>query len=78
MSRPESELFLQAVHMLVTDEERQLLDEAGQRCGVSIADFALMAALSAARQIVPQACQPGHAGDVETALPGLFDGKGEK
>lgn len=75
MSRPDSDLFLQGVHMLVTDEERLLLHEAGQRCGVSIADFALMAALSAARQIVPKACQPSEAGLVETALPGLFDGK---
>lgn len=65
MSRPDSQLSLQGVHILVTDEERQLLHEAIQRCGVSIADFALMAALSAAKQIVPKACQPKSGDDVE-------------
>ena len=55
----------------ISAEEWQLLSEAGERCGLGPSDYILMAALAAARTIVPAASQ---ASLVETPLPGLFEG----
>ena len=59
----------------ISEEEWQLLCEAGERCGLGPSDYILMAALAAARTIVPAASQ---ASLVETPLPGLFTRGGEK
>ena len=54
----------------LTEEELHLLTEAGQRTGLSVADFMLQSAMEAARQIVPEACQ---APLEETPMAGLFE-----
>ena len=68
-----TEYLAETVQM--TRAQWQLLDAAGNRCGLGLSDYILMAALAAARTIVPAACQ---AGDVETPMPGLFTRGGEK
>ena len=42
----------------LTEDDWQLIAEAGDRCDLSTADFLLEASLAAARRIVPAACQP--------------------
>ena len=76
MSQPErkSTQYLQLVTTISFDEW-QLLSEAGERCGLGPSDYILMAALAAARTIVPAASQPPL---VETPMPGLFTRGGEK
>ena len=76
MSQPErkSTQYLQLVTTISFDEW-QLLCEAGERCGLGPSDYILMAALAAARTIVPAASQ---APLVETPMPGLFDEGGEE
>ena len=53
----------------LSEDDWQLIAEAGDRCDLSPADFLLEASLAAARRIVPAACQPSH---VETPMPGMF------
>ena len=59
----------------ISAEEWHLLSEAGERCGLGPSDYILMAALAAARTIVPAAIQ---AALVETPMPGLFEGGDEE
>lgn len=59
----------------MTRPEYDMLNEASQRCDMSMVDYIRQSALAAARNIVPPACQPSEASLVETPMPGLFDGK---
>ena len=53
----------------LSEDEWQLIAEAGDRCDLSPADFLLEASLAAARRIVPAACRPT---GMETPMPGMF------